>query len=136
MSFRFDVGARARSASRLIGNLRSDLITAVLRHRDVKDLSQQQLAESIGISRADLNCLLSGQQELTLRSLSDIALALNKEIVVELRDPDRGRSGNHFPGDDIQAPLAGRLKAGGAVTSSSSRAMRTFTAHALTDRDD
>jgi transcriptional regulator with XRE-family HTH domain len=135
MSFRFDVGARARTASRLIGNLRSDLIAAVLRHRDIKDLSQQQLAESIGISRTDLNGLLSGKSELTLRSLSDIALALDKEVVVELRDPDR--PGNHFVGEEFQVPAVGRMKSRDAVTRSSSRAMRTFVTHALsTDRDD
>lgn len=133
MSFRFDVGGRARNASRLIGNLRSDLVAAVVRHREVRDLSQQEVAESMGISRLDLNGLLSGQKELTLRSLSDIALALDKEIVVELRDRDR--SGNHFPGEEIQMPLVRRIEPREAVTRSSARAMRTFFAEAPIERE-
>jgi|AraplaMF_Col_mLB_1032019.scaffolds.fasta_scaffold01067_17 transcriptional regulator with XRE-family HTH domain len=135
MSFRFDVGARARSASRLIGNIRSDIIAAVVRHRTAENVSQQRLAESIGISRADLNSYLSGQKDLTLRSLADIAFALNKEIVVELRDPESGSKGNYFDAPSL-APTARKMERYETVTRTTSRSMRIFRASASADQDD
>jgi transcriptional regulator with XRE-family HTH domain len=136
MSFLFDVGARARTASRLIGNLRSDLIAAVIQHRAEGRLTQQQLAELIGISRTDLNGILSGQKELTLRSVADIALALNKEVFVELRDPATPSNGNYFASDEQGAPIARQIERRETITRSSSRAMRTFVAPTYSDRDD
>ncbi|WP_354669149.1 helix-turn-helix transcriptional regulator [Rhizobium sp. S163] len=135
MSFRFDVGARARSASRLIGNIRSDIIAAVVRHRTAENVSQQRLAESIGISRADLNSYLSGQKDLTLRSLADIAFALNKEIVVELRDPESGSKGNYFDEPSL-VPTARKMERYETVTRTTSRSMRIFRASASADQDD
>jgi transcriptional regulator with XRE-family HTH domain len=135
MSFRFDVGARARSASRLIGNIRSDIIAAVVRHRTAENVSQQRLAESIGISRADLNSYLSGQKDLTLRSLADIAFALNKEIVVELRDPESGSKGNYFDAPSL-VPTARKMERYETVTRTTSRSMRIFRASASADQDD
>jgi transcriptional regulator with XRE-family HTH domain len=134
MSFRFDVGARARSASRLIGNLRSDIIAAVVKHRTSENVSQQRLAETIGISRSDLNSYLSGQKDLTLRSLADIAFALNKEIVVELRDPDSGSKGNYFEAEPL-VPIGRKMERHETVTRTSSRAMRIFRASVPADQD-
>jgi transcriptional regulator with XRE-family HTH domain len=137
MSFRFDIGARARAASRLIGNIRSDLIAAVVDRRSVDGLSQQYLADLAGVSRQDLNQLLSGQQELTLRSISDIALALNKEVHLELRDPSAGDGdgGNFFPQSQADSqPIARQLKKE-VVSSSSTRAMRTFVARVSSNPD-
>ncbi len=135
MSFRFDVGARARSASRLIGNLRSDIIAAVVKHRTSENVSQQRLAESIGISRTDLNSILNGKKDLTLRSLADIAFALNKEIVVELRDPESASKGNYFEMEPM-APVARKMERHEPGTRTTSRAMRVFRASPSADQDD
>lgn len=125
MSFRFDIGARGRSASRLIGNLRSDLLAALVQYRCEKGLTQQQLAELVGISRSDLNQYLSGQKELTLRSAADIAFVLDKEIHMELRDPDADAGGNYFK-EEPELPVARQMRPRETVTWSSSRAMRIF----------
>ena len=68
MFFRLDIGSRARTASRLIGDIRNDILRALVKEKSAKGLTQQQLADKLGISRAELNSSLAGKRELTLRS--------------------------------------------------------------------
>jgi transcriptional regulator with XRE-family HTH domain len=138
MSFRFDIGMRARRASRMIGAIRSDLIAAVVSHTHNQGLSHQQFAEVAGVGRRDLNRYLSGEKELTLRSISDIALALNKEVHLELRDPDTGDGcgSNRFSCDQMAITPVARQLPRDAMSSSSSRAMRTFFARTCSYQDE
>jgi transcriptional regulator with XRE-family HTH domain len=134
MSFRFEIGARARAASRFIANVRSDLAAAVLERRTEKGFTQQRLAELVGVSRKDLNRYLCGQTELPLRSIADLAWALDKEIHIELCDPRGSTDGNHsfeFETRAVLHPARSR-----AVSSSSSRAIRTIIARVNYDRDE
>lgn len=135
MSFQFEIGARARAASRFIANIRSDLVATILERRSEKGFSQQQLAEMVGVSRRDLNGYLCGQRELPLRSIADLAWALDKEIHIELRDPTGSANGNYLSGFETRATLH-TVCSGGVVSWSSSRAIRTIVARANTDRDD
>jgi transcriptional regulator with XRE-family HTH domain len=95
MRFRFDIGGRGRAASRLIGDVRSDLIRTILREKLATGLTQQKLAKKLGLSRSKLNRSLMGKEELTLRSVSDLAWALDKEVVFELREPSASPGQNH-----------------------------------------
>ncbi|AYG69915.1 MULTISPECIES: helix-turn-helix transcriptional regulator [unclassified Rhizobium] len=143
MSFRFEIGARARAASRFIANVRSDLIAAAVERRSQTGFTQQQLAELVGVSRQELNRYFCGQRELPLRSIADLAWALDKEIHVELRDPAGSTESGCLAQSEI--PAETRVEAQAAVHStsfreviswSSSRAIRTIVARAIADRDD
>ena len=132
MFFRFDIGARARSASRLIGNIRNDLIEAVVKERTAKGLSQQQLAELAGMSRSALNKSLSGREELTLRSIAELAWALNREVHVELREPGAPAGQNFFAETSTLASGPKRSAGGENVQgTSSSGTVRTFVARPM-----
>jgi transcriptional regulator with XRE-family HTH domain len=100
-------------------------------------LSQQQFAEVTGVSRHDLNQYLSGEKELTLRSISDIALALNKEVHLELRDIEAGSGcgSNSFCCEQMAISLVASQLPRDATSSSSSRAMRTFFARPCSYQD-
>ncbi|NLS17609.1 helix-turn-helix transcriptional regulator [Rhizobium sp. P40RR-XXII] len=147
MSFRFEIGARARAASRFIANVRSDLIAAAVERRSQTGFTQQQLAEQVGVSRQELNRYFCGQRELPLRSIADLAWALDKEIHVELRDP-AGLTQNGClaqPETRAEIPADMRIETraavhfisfGEAFSWSSSRAIRTIIARATADRDD
>jgi transcriptional regulator with XRE-family HTH domain len=50
-------------------------------------LTQQELARRLQNKRSDINRQLSGEDEITLRSLADLAWALDREITFELRRP-------------------------------------------------
>jgi transcriptional regulator with XRE-family HTH domain len=50
-------------------------------------LTQQELARRLQDKRSNVNRQLSGEDEITLRSLADLAWALDREITFELRRP-------------------------------------------------
>jgi transcriptional regulator with XRE-family HTH domain len=85
--FRFDISARSRTAGRLMGRIRRELLKAVTEEKQA-GLTQQELARRLESGRSNINRQLSGEAEITLRSLADLAWALDREITFELRRPD------------------------------------------------
>lgn len=86
-SFRFDIGGRSRFAGRLLGQIRSELLRALAERKKESGLSQQKLAQKLDVDRGLINRQLAGEEHLTLRSLADIAWALDMEIRFEVREP-------------------------------------------------
>ena len=91
--FRFDIGARSRIAGRLMGRVRRELLRAVTEEKRAA-LTQQELARRLQSRRSNINRQLSGETEITLRSLADLAWALDREITFELRRPDNAAGQN------------------------------------------
>ena len=94
--FRFDIGARSRTAGRLMGRVRRDLLRAVTEEKQA-GLTQQELARRLQSGRSNINRQLSGEAEITLRSLADLAWALDREVTFELRRPDEAAGQNIAP---------------------------------------
>jgi transcriptional regulator with XRE-family HTH domain len=86
-SYHFDIGSRARHAGRFIGRVRGELLRALSQRKNADRLSQQVLAEKLGIQRSLINRQLTGEANLTLRSLADLAWAMDMEISFELKKP-------------------------------------------------
>lgn len=86
-SFHFDIGSRARNAGRFIGRVRNELLKALSEAKKDGKLSQQALAKKLDVHRSLINRQLSGESNLTLRSLADLAWAMDMEISFELRKP-------------------------------------------------
>jgi transcriptional regulator with XRE-family HTH domain len=70
-----------------LGQIRSELLRALAERKKESGLSQQTLAHKLDVDRALLNKQLSGEANLTLRSLADIAWALDMEIQFAVREP-------------------------------------------------
>jgi transcriptional regulator with XRE-family HTH domain len=87
-SFYFDIGSRARHAGRFIGRVRSELLRALSERKKDDKLSQQALAKKLDVHRSLINRQLSGEANLTLRSLADLAWAMDMEISFELKRPE------------------------------------------------
>jgi ribosome-binding protein aMBF1 (putative translation factor) len=94
--FRFDIGARSRTAGRLIGRVRRELLRAVTEEKRA-GLTQQELARRLQSRRSNINRQLSGEAEITLRSLADLAWALDREITFELSRPNNTDGQNVAP---------------------------------------
>ncbi|WP_100382350.1 helix-turn-helix domain-containing protein [Bradyrhizobium canariense] len=60
-------------------------------------LTQQELARRLESRRSNINRQLSGEVEITLRSLADLAWALDREITFELRRPEDAAGQNIAP---------------------------------------
>jgi DNA-binding phage protein len=86
-SFHFDIGSRARIAGRFLGRVRSELLKSLAQKKNEEGLSQQALAAKLGVHRSLINRQLSGEANLTLRSLADLAWAMGMEITFELKKP-------------------------------------------------
>jgi transcriptional regulator with XRE-family HTH domain len=94
--FRFDIDARSRTAGRFIGRVRRELLRAITEQKRA-GLTQQELARRLEIRRSNINRQLSGEAEITLRSLAELAWALDREITFELRRPDNANGQNIAP---------------------------------------
>ena len=86
-SFHFDIGSRARHAGRFIGRVRGELLRALAERKAEIGLSQQALARKLDADRAQINRQLSGEANLSLRSLAELAWAMDMDISFELKKP-------------------------------------------------
>jgi transcriptional regulator with XRE-family HTH domain len=94
--FHFDIGSRARHAGRFIGRVKGELLRALAEKKAKAGFPQQSLAEKLGIERSLINRQLSGETNLSLRSLADLAWAMDMEISFELKKP-MARAGQNQP---------------------------------------
>lgn len=85
--FQFDIGDRARKTGRFVGRVRDELVRALSEKRARERVTQQGLAKKLGVHRSLINRQLSGEANLTLRSLADLAWAMDLDLVFELREP-------------------------------------------------
>jgi len=94
--FRFDVHGRSRTAGRFIGRVRRELLRAISEEKR-EGLTQQELARRLESRRSNINRQLAGEDDITLRSLAELAWALDREIAFELRRPDSATGQNIAP---------------------------------------
>ncbi|WP_207631989.1 hypothetical protein [Methylorubrum aminovorans] len=96
-SYRFRISGRSRSAGRLIGRVRSELIKAFMEERATSGATVQSVADKLLLERSVINGQLSGKQHLSLRLIADVAWALDREIVFEIRKAERQTGQNSLP---------------------------------------
>lgn len=109
-SYVFDIGEKARKVSRFIGEVRSELQNALSEEKAYRKLTQQDIATLIGVNRSVINRQLIGRENLTLRSVAELAWALGRDIEFRLHKPVDIPGMNHIPSSPpktetkIQAP--------------------------------
>jgi transcriptional regulator with XRE-family HTH domain len=88
--------------SRLVTEITNE-ITVYLRERG---LTRAELASRMGVSPGRISQVLSGGENLTLRTLAALSTALDAEFDVQLvsRKPETDASSGHGPGDVHHAP--------------------------------
>ena len=116
-SFRFNVGAKGRRASRFIGRVRGELLQAFVEQQEQTGLTPQTLAKTLRMRRPDLNRQLNGEDALTLRAVAEIAAVLGREIIFELR-PSTISAGQNFVSET--STVSGQFVSAGATSAGSS----------------
>lgn len=86
-SYLFDIGGKKRAAARFIGRVRAELQRALISEKATRKLTQQAIAKLIGVNRSVINRQLMGYENMTLRSVAELAWALGWDILFELRKP-------------------------------------------------
>ncbi|MFF4222295.1 helix-turn-helix domain-containing protein [Streptomyces sp. L500] len=71
-----------------------------------RDMTRKELAEQLGVSPGRVSQILSGDENLTLRSLAAVAESLDATVEITFRDASGAPT--HHPADDTAA--SGRLE--------------------------
>ncbi|MCG6121305.1 MAG: helix-turn-helix transcriptional regulator [Microvirga sp.] len=81
MSYQMRNDPRARKAGRFIHRVQKELQNAFVD----SGLKQQEIAERLGVNRSVVNKRLQGEANLTLRTIADLAWAMDAEIDFTLK---------------------------------------------------
>lgn len=76
MSFELKIDPKKRAAARFIGKVRKALISAAIDEKQKSGITQQVIAEAIGVNKSVVSRMLKGESNLTLRSVGELAWAL------------------------------------------------------------
>lgn len=94
MSYELKIDPKRRAAGRFIGAVRKSLINAALEEKQRHGLTQQKVADCLGVNRSVINRMLRGEVNLTLRSVAELAWAMGWQPHFSLRRIDRADRNN------------------------------------------
>jgi transcriptional regulator with XRE-family HTH domain len=80
MSYRLKIDRRSLKAAKLISKLQTEIQKALIE----SGMTQQEVAERLGVDRSVINRRLKGSANLTARSISDFAYVLDRDVKLEL----------------------------------------------------
>jgi plasmid maintenance system antidote protein VapI len=98
----YDIGERPRKVSRFISHVRSELQSALIGEKKVRKLTQQAIAKMLGVNRSVINRQFVGTENLTLRSVADLAWALGYDIDFKLRKNEVEVGDNYSPAQEAK----------------------------------
>lgn len=75
-SFQFDIGGRGRTVGRFVGHVRDELQRAFSFEKAARKLSFQAIATALGVNRSVVHRQIMGVENMTLRSVADLAWAM------------------------------------------------------------
>jgi transcriptional regulator with XRE-family HTH domain len=87
-SFRLNIKPNRRAAARFVGRVRSKLQEAVVADRERIGITQTKIADAIGVHRSVISRELNGRQDITLGRVAELAWAMGREIVFDVRVPE------------------------------------------------
>jgi transcriptional regulator with XRE-family HTH domain len=88
MSFQISLSPTKRAAGRFIESARRAILKALAEESRDRGLSQSDIARDIGIHRSVVNRELRGYKDMTLGRVAELATAMGREAVLELRKLD------------------------------------------------
>jgi len=101
-SFEFDIGEQARIGSRFIAHVRDEIQRALFSEKSARKITQQQIAEKLGTSRAVINRQIMGLENMTLRRVAEILWAIGWEPRFEVCRIPVGE--NQHPAPQLTTP--------------------------------
>jgi hypothetical protein len=89
-SFNFDIGEKERTGSRFLSDVRDALQNALATEKSQRKITQQQIANLLGTSRAVINRQLLGLENIGIKRVAEILWAIGWEPHFEARPIPRG----------------------------------------------
>lgn len=103
-SHSFRVDKRRRTYTRLISDIHHELSKALSEEHEKRGLTMAEIARVLDCNRSHVSRKLSGESNMTLETLADLAYALDRPVRITL--PDRSKLG----GDNQFAPITSTSK--------------------------
>jgi plasmid maintenance system antidote protein VapI len=117
MFFELDIDPKESAVGRFIGSVRKVLLRVALAEKESNAVTQQSIANKLGVNRSVVNRLLKGEANLTLRSVAEIAWALGYRAEITLQKIDQVALAHVLPAADTNATAIPKLLIkGGSIT--------------------
>lgn len=94
-SFRTAITPHRRAAARFVVGVRRAFLTALADENKRTGITQTSIAQSLGVHRSVISRGLRGTNNITLGKVAELAWALGREPVFELRRPEAEEGINH-----------------------------------------
>ena len=102
-SFNFDIGDLERVGSRFLSDVRDELQRALMTEKATRKITQQQIAEKLGTSRAVINRQIMGIENIGIKRVAEILWAIGWEPYFSARPIPDGQ--NQYPREYNANPL-------------------------------
>jgi transcriptional regulator with XRE-family HTH domain len=83
-SFRLKIDPKERQVARFLGNVERAFQRAFTDAKKQRKLTQQQIAVALGVDRSAINRRLLGRENMTERTLAEMAFAMGYDIEFKL----------------------------------------------------
>ncbi len=96
-SYRFQINERSRQVGRMVGAAQRSLQQAFSEAKDECGFTQAELARKLEMDRSLLNRQLTGESNLTIRTLADLAWSIGRTLDVRFLKPSSEGTANEQP---------------------------------------
>ncbi len=96
-SYRIRIDPRRKAFTRLISAIHRELAAALEGEGRARNLTQSDLANTLGVNKSAISRRLSGTSNLTLKSISDLAWALGHDVDFRLVSRRQKMAGANYP---------------------------------------
>lgn len=93
-SFLYDIGDKNRAIVRFISDVNSELQSALVSEKRKRKLTQQAIADALDVNRSVINRRFMGLENMTLKSVAELAWVLGREINFSLEEEVSQDGGN------------------------------------------
>lgn len=95
-SFEYVIDERSRAGSRFLSRVRDELQRALLAEKAGRKLTQQSIADKLGVNRSVVNRQFMGLENLTARTIGELLWAIGWEAHFEAVKPETAAGANEF----------------------------------------
>jgi hypothetical protein len=85
-SFQIAIEPNRRAAARFVGQVRRSLQKAFVEEQKKRGLSQSEIARMLKVHRSVINRELKGLKDMTLGRVAELAWAMDRKAVIELKE--------------------------------------------------
>lgn len=105
-SFEFDIGDKEAAISRFLSAVHTEIQRAFSIEKSRRKLTQQSIADTLGVNRSVINRQVMGYENLTAKSIAELAWAIGYEPKLSLSRTEDDRGANFSQHIDLRGGSA------------------------------